>query len=339
MNRVLHSVAEVREKIRAGYPLLLAGDEQALSQLPPGEWVGGTIPYFIDENGGNSTREKIFATELQAHAVATHVSVYDTVTLESIYRDIPRNGFGFILIPGMSDIHLHFALRAPLFPKFATQPLLGWVSGVHLSDLGRVRPKVFDGRRAQVLTNHAVVMHVDLPENWVPEVEIANLFVQGTGDTIAFSNDGFSAREACIAGESRNLAGYIAERGIDTRLPLVADYSGTPVNVSFRHVDVANGEVTFFAPVFRGIQYRLAAPVADYTTAFTSRMPSNDADVLFSCNCILNYLYSKLEGRRAGNVAGPVTFGEIAYQLLNQTMVYLTVTQQPKDGAIPTPSV
>jgi hypothetical protein len=43
----------------------------------------------------------------------------------------------------------------------------------------------------------------------------------------------------------------------------------------------------------------------------------------FSCNCILNYIYGNLEGKKLAGTAGPITFGEIAYQLLNQTMVYL----------------
>ena len=28
---------------------------------------------------------------------------------------------------------------------------------------------------------------------------------------------------------------------------------------------------------------------------------------------------------RTGEMVGPITFGEVAYQLLNQTMVYLTI--------------
>jgi len=43
----------------------------------------------------------------------------------------------------------------------------------------------------------------------------------------------------------------------------------------------------------------------------------------FACNCILNYLYGKLEGKKTGDITGPITFGEIAHQLLNQTMVRL----------------
>jgi len=45
----------------------------------------------------------------------------------------------------------------------------------------------------------------------------------------------------------------------------------------------------------------------------------------FSCNCILNYLYGELEGKHTGQVVGPMTFGEVAYQLLNQTMVQMTL--------------
>ena len=47
-------------------------------------------------------------------------------------------------------------------------------------------------------------------------------------------------------------------------------------------------------------------------------------DPVFTCNCILNYLYANLEGKKTGSIVGPITFGEIAYMLLNQTMVYLT---------------
>lgn len=48
---------------------------------------------------------------------------------------------------------------------------------------------------------------------------------------------------------------------------------------------------------------------------------------MFSCNCILNYMYAGLEGERPGDMTGPVTFGEIAYVLLTQSMVYLVVEQ------------
>lgn len=60
---------------------------------------------------------------------------------------------------------------------------------------------------------------------------------------------------------------------------------------------------------------------------FRKEMPAQTGDSLvFSCNCILNYQYAGLEGKKSGSVTSPVTFGEIAYQLLNQTLVYLNIT-------------
>jgi len=88
------------------------------------------------------------------------------------------------------------------------------------------------------------------------------------------------------------------------------------------------GRVEFFAPVVSGIEYRLAMPVMDYVSEFEARLKELSPDsVLFSCNCILNYLHSNLAGRRTGALVGPVTFGEIAFQLLNQTLVYIEVVK------------
>jgi hypothetical protein len=55
-------------------------------------------------------------------------------------------------------------------------------------------------------------------------------------------------------------------------------------------------------------------------------MQADESEIVFLCNCILNYLYSELEGKKTGEMSSPMTFGEVAYQLLNQTMVYLTIS-------------
>ncbi|MBM4779270.1 MAG: hypothetical protein GQE15_16305, partial [Archangiaceae bacterium] len=56
---------------------------------------------------------------------------------------------------------------------------------------------------------------------------------------------------------------------------------------------------------------------------FQKELAARAVRPVFACNCILNYLYGALEGRTAGTMVGPVTFGEVAYMLLNQTMVYV----------------
>lgn len=52
-------------------------------------------------------------------------------------------------------------------------------------------------------------------------------------------------------------------------------------------------------------------------------MPRGLSAPVFACNCILNFLYSELEGKSTGAITGPITFGEIADQLMNQTLVYV----------------
>jgi hypothetical protein len=66
--------------------------------------------------------------------------------------------------------------------------------------------------------------------------------------------------------------------------------------------------------------------VGDFVKDFRTRVPQNVGDnLIFSCNCILNYLYADLEGKKTADFTGPITFGEIAYQLLNQTLAYITI--------------
>jgi hypothetical protein len=92
--------------------------------------------------------------------------------------------------------------------------------------------------------------------------------------------------------------------------------------VSFQSVDPDAGEVAFYAPVFPGVEYRLAAAQEDYAKTFATQVGSA-GEGSYSCNCILNYVYGDMEGKLTAGYTGPVTFGEIAYVLLNQTLVKL----------------
>lgn len=124
------------------------------------------------------------------------------------------------------------------------------------------------------------------------------------------------------------LARYIAEHNLDTRLPLVADQNGAMVNVSILSIDAKHATVRFFAPVFPTMVYRFAKPVPEYTAAFDAACAEVEIEnTVCACNCILNFLYAGLEGKSCGTFFGPVTFGEIAYTVLNQTLAYLSVTK------------
>jgi hypothetical protein len=81
------------------------------------------------------------------------------------------------------------------------------------------------------------------------------------------------------------------------------------------------------APLFPGVEYRLARPMKDYVKRFAEVLAGREVKPIFSCNCILNYVHAELEGKKTGDAVGPITFGEVAWMLLNQTMVYVTLEQ------------
>ena len=323
----LISVSRAAELIEAGKYLSIAGDEAALRQLPQGHWIGGTIPYFMAAGGGTVSREQVFVSEISGFSEPPQLRFYDAGSLPQICRNAPDNGYSILIIPAFSPCHASFAQNAPNFEEMYMKPLIGWIAGVHLDDLGKVTPKVVLGSTGEFSEADAVVMDVPLPPEKFAQIDIVNLFHQGSDAGIRFPDNGFSAGDCLIDGQPANLTDYLQERQIDTRLPLVADYSGAMINVSIKNIDRAARRVEFYAPVFPALEYRFAAPVADYVSAFQAALPSSGQDISFSCNCILNFLNSQLEGKRTGEVTGPMTFGEIGYQLLNQTLVYLTVTE------------
>jgi hypothetical protein len=325
MKPVMYAKDTVAAMITAGKSLLLAGDENSLSSLPSGSWIAGTIPYFMGEEGGIFTQDQIFVTELPPYVRNAEIKVYDESNIHRVFSDAPKHGFSAIIIPASSPTHFTFALNAPKFPSFAGSPLIGWIAGTALNEW-EAKPKVFDGTQSRALADGAMVLHVELPESKLIEIDIVNIFEQGEGDTIMFPEDGFSATNALINGKVKNFAEYLLENSIDTRLPLVTNLYGAMINTSFRSLNFAKRQVKFYAPVFAGFRYKLAKPVGDYVTHFMGEVPKGVGDnFLFACNCILNYLYASLEGRQTARFTGPITFGEIAYQLLNQTMAYLTI--------------
>jgi hypothetical protein len=104
----------------------------------------------------------------------------------------------------------------------------------------------------------------------------------------------------------------------------VGDYSGNGVNVAIKSIE--DGIVNLYAPVFPNVKYKIAKNVSDYAKEFHSHLAKHkDTNAIFSCNCVLNFLYGELEGKGIDVFAGPATFGEIAYQLVTQTLVYVTV--------------
>ena len=209
MKNTLYTVQEVTEKINAGKALLLAGDENVLAQLPKGKWIAGTIPYFMAEQGGVIDSDKIFVNELPDFVTKVSLKKYDEETIKEVYNDGLENGFSVVIIPATSKVHLSFALQAPMYENFASKPLIGWISGVHLNDLGKISPAVVFGETKEVFTDKALVLHAQLPKTKYAEISIINIFEQGKGDVIMFPEDSFSAKDAIVNGQTVNFSDYV----------------------------------------------------------------------------------------------------------------------------------
>jgi len=193
---------------------------------------------------------------------------------------------------------------------------------------GEQTPKIFNGRDGSTCDDGVVVAHVSLPPGRRASIETVNIFERDLRGIIRFPETTSEVLECTVNGEKTMLAEYLASHGnADGKLPMIGDFAGAGINVSVKAIYPASGRVSLFAPVFPDVEYCLALPVEDYAARFAEELARwNGKDVVFSCNCILNYLYGGLEGKLTGTLQGPVTFGEIAYLLLNQTMVVLTIT-------------
>jgi hypothetical protein len=317
--RAILTADEAAERIRSGRWLVVAGDESILRRLPMGNWIGGSTPYLLDGQGVLETRDRVHVTELAGADCPVVLADPGQDDIRELPAQAPDNGYTVLIIPGGSGLHRQYAAEAQDYPGLFLKPIIGWIAGVHLDDLGRTEPVVVNGRTGQVSSSRAVAAHVPLRPDRMALVHIVNRYHPGDGDVFTFPRNGFSADECLVNGWPANFATYVQERGLDLSLPLVADYHGARINTSFQAVHPDQGRVDFFAPVFTGIDYRLAAPAAVPEGLPPGPRPS----AAFACTCILNHQYGRLDAERSLPFTGPVGFGEIGYQLLNQTTVWL----------------
>jgi hypothetical protein len=324
---MLQTVEAANRLIAQGKRLHVAGDAAALAGLARGDWIGGTIPYFLTAEGGRVDRERVFVTELPAEVGEVEISFVAPDRLADIPAAAPAHGFSLIVVPGMSDAHVKYAVGAHDLPGIFEAPVIGWIAGVHLDDLGKVQPMVFNGQTGETATDCIIALRAHVSNRVTPRIGIINLFRQGDGDRFVFAETGFAAERCRINGEDASFYEYAKTRQVDPRRPLVADLSGEMINVSFQAIDDATRSVKFYAPVLAGVEYRQAAPLDDYRGALLAHVAAHPVAPVFSCNCILNYLYADLAGDKALSITGPATFGEIAYVLLNQTLVYLELAR------------
>ena len=173
---MLITIEEANTLIDDGKYLLIAGEEDLLKKIKPGKWIGGTIPYFMGKDGGVLTKEKIFVNTLPENVSFRSIKLYNEGNISNITEDASDNGFSIIIIPAASKVHVEYAENASNYKDFFLKPIIGWISGVDLSDLGKKSAKVISGENALLKEDEAVVIHFDLPKGKQASIGIINLF-------------------------------------------------------------------------------------------------------------------------------------------------------------------
>ena len=319
MTQGLFTPAEVSDMIRAGKRLLLAGDTKLLSQLPAGNWIGGTTPFFIlyPENRTTSF-DKIFVNTLPEFVTKTEIREYDETTIRNIFNDGPENGFTVLIMPFASPVAVEYSLNAINYENFAIKPVCGWLAGQPFEILLTEKSYSASGVAPCLFSEKAIAMHISLPESKFAEIRIFNPYKQGDGDSIMFDYSSQTVTEAIINGEKRNFAEYLREVGYDTQIPLVTNYSGAMINVVI--FSVGESEVQLTAPVFSNVEYRIAA--IDDNIPEPSLVSER---IIFSITCVANFFQPEYCAKYLRKMNGPAVFGEIAYQQIGMTTVYVTV--------------
>ncbi len=320
------SLEETKKLIAEGRLLHIAGEEKQMEQLPRGNWIGGTTPYFITEDGGITSSDKLYVNEID-FAADFKAAIYDKDNIMNITKDAYQNGVTLLILPFASEVAVDFSKEAPNSEELLLTPIVGWISGFNLETGGTA--KAYNGTMGAGYNNKAVALHIGLPDNKFASIGIINIFKYNeNSDKIEFFEDSLSVEKCLVNGREVNFEEYITKNNIDTKLPLISDYNSVLVNISIKSVSKENHTVELYAPVFAGREYRFANPVEDYHDSFVKCLKdAGSSNPFFSCNCILNYLYGDFEGKPTKPYAGPVTFGEVAYQLLNQTLVYAEIIE------------
>ena len=328
MSQGLFTPEEVSSMIRAGNSLLLAGDVKLLSQLPAGNWIGGTTPFFIlfPENRTTSY-DKIFVTPLPDFVTKTEIREYDETNIQNIFNDGPENGFTVLIMPYASPVAVEYSINATNYENFAASPVCGWLTGQPLDIIMTEKSYAASGTGTCLFFDKAVAMHISLPKTKYAEIKLFNPYKQGSGDSIMFEQSSMVVKDALINGEKRNFAEYLRGIGYNMLMPLVANYSGEMINDV---VCAMEGDVMLSAPVFNHVDYRIA--VVDENITEPSLV--NDK-IVFSVTCIGNFLQPDICAQYLKKMNGPVVFGEIAYQQVGQTTVYVTVDDVPFNTEMP----
>ena len=126
----LYSLSAVEAKIREGRYLALAGSEALLSQLPPGNWIGGVCKRFSARGGARVETERLYVYDFSDYISHADIETYQSFVFEGMPHPVGPDGFTYIIIPAFSLAHRAFSRYTATEIERLQSPLVGWVAGV-----------------------------------------------------------------------------------------------------------------------------------------------------------------------------------------------------------------
>lgn len=328
MERKLYTKEEVIKFISEGKKMVLSAGENILDQLPKGDWIAGTSPYFMNTDAGICTENKIFVDDFTNTVEDVKIKKYNKNNIKNIAVDAFENGLTVLILSMDSDTLVEFSINSFNYEEIFTNPIVGFVAGCNFEELSKTCPKSYNGQTGEKYNEEAVAIHFKLPHNKVARTEIINLeTIDENSPQIQFPKTSFIQSECTIDGKEYNIADFLHKKNYKENYPIIANYSGALINRDVKKIDVENGEVSFYAPVFSDETYYLANLVDNYQELFINKASTRDFNITYSCACVSYYLMGNLENKKI-DIEGVFAFGEIAFQLLNKTMVYVEIDEK-----------
>jgi hypothetical protein len=299
--------------IGEGLYLILAGERETLQQLPAGNWMAGSTPSYVSSGQpGEIAKNQLYVNQVPEYAVNVEIKTYDAENLRHIFTEGPDNGFTVLLLPFASEILREYALHAFDYENFGLVPLIGWVAGTGNTWESLQTDVVMYGPDATAHLNKAIVMHVGLPADKYAEIHIHSPFKIHSDVTVVFDENTVAPQEALINGERQNLREYMIRHNINFQYPLIVNLAGINICVTFNY-DAS--QLTTMTALFKGVNYHFSEP--------DTQVWEIPQDRIYALCCL--YYIINPDPEKLSQMTGPVTYGEIAYQMVTQSVVYLTI--------------
>ena len=326
MKNGLYTREQVVEFIKQGRVMHLCGNEETLKDLPKGKWIAGMSPYVMD-GVGKINETKIYVDDFSMIAEKCEFATFDASDISEIAkRNKYSNGFVFVILPIDSEVYFTFANHSLEYENLYDNPVVGYISSILLSNYGKIQPKVAIGTDGVLHSDKAVVMYVKVSDRLRVRAEIMNMdSIDDTTPALKFPKTGFTQSDCLIDGKPGNIASYL--EAVKARIghypQLITSQNGALVNRDTKSVDVQKGEAVFFSPAYESDVYYIVKQNNDYQATFNRRL-GRKTDVIACVSCTSYFWLGDFEYKHI-DFNGVYTFGEIAYQLLNKTIVTLEV--------------